>query len=60
MSNGKHAYDSGISPDTKYYNDYHFAQAGWVCPKCHKIWSPQVLECYSCNNCRTSIKSDKF
>lgn len=51
---------SGCSPDIKHYDNYHFGQAGWVCPKCHKIWSSQVLECYSCNNNRTSIKSDKL
>ena len=23
---------------------------GWVCPKCNRVYGPNVLECYRCNN----------
>lgn len=23
---------------------------GWICPKCGKVYAPQVPECYICNN----------
>ena len=22
---------------------------GWECPKCHRVWSPAVLQCADCN-----------
>lgn len=22
---------------------------GWECPKCHRVWGPQVTECEHCN-----------
>jgi len=27
-------------------------QLGWVCPKCGKVISPSIFECYSCNGKR--------
>lgn len=27
-----------------------FAQRGWVCPKCGRIYSPSTPECFYCNN----------
>lgn len=27
-----------------------FAQKGWVCPKCDRVYSPFTPECLHCNN----------
>lgn len=42
--------ESQTVPDIKFYGDYHFGQASWVCPRCGRIWSPCTLECYVCNS----------
>lgn len=23
---------------------------GWACPKCNKVYSPSIMECYKCNS----------
>lgn len=30
--------------------DRMFAQKGWVCPKCDRVYSPFTPECLHCNN----------
>lgn len=25
-------------------------RSGWVCPKCSTVWSPEVEECWQCND----------
>jgi len=31
-------------------NDYiKSSQAGWLCPKCGRIWAPWIAECTICN-----------
>lgn len=30
--------------------DRMFAQKGWVCPKCGRVYSPSTQECFYCNN----------
>jgi uncharacterized OB-fold protein len=30
--------------------DRMFAQKGWVCPKCGRVYSPFTPECFHCNN----------
>ena len=25
-------------------------KTGWICPKCNRVWSPDVLECWICND----------
>jgi len=32
-------------------------QAGWICPKCARIWAPWVQECVICN---LSTKNDNI
>ena len=27
-----------------------FAQQGWECPKCHRVYSPMTTMCYYCGN----------
>ena len=39
-----------MNADVRYYDNYHFGQCGWVCPKCGNIYSPFVQECLNCNN----------
>jgi len=41
--------DSQTIRDVKYFENYHFGQAGWVCPKCGRIWNPLTMGCYHCN-----------
>ena len=28
---------------------YPFAQSGWMCPLCRRVYSPSTTECYHCN-----------
>lgn len=30
---------------------------GWICPKCGKVYGPNVQECYNCNKTETTYSS---
>lgn len=47
--------DSRTVEDVKYFGNYHFGQAGWVCPKCGRIWSPITVGCHYCNSQKEMI-----
>lgn len=29
---------------------------GWECPKCHRVWGPQVTECKACRQAEPSLE----
>lgn len=42
----------GMSNKTEETKGQHIAESpiyGWVCPKCGKVYSPDVQECFTCN-----------
>ena len=42
----------GMSDKTEATKEQHIAESpkyGWVCPKCGKVYAPDVKECFTCN-----------
>jgi len=29
---------------------------GWECPRCHRVYGPQVTECKACRQCEPSLE----
>ena len=37
--------------------NYSFAQQGWQCPICKRIYSPHTFMCYYCSNQETVVST---
>lgn len=39
-------------------NDFNFAQQGWQCPICKRVYSPFTPSCFYCGNEQTITTND--
>lgn len=33
---------------------------GWECPKCHRVFGPQITECFYCNKEEVTISYEEY
>lgn len=43
-----------VTGNHEYYS-INYAQQGWQCPLCKRIYSPTIPECLHCNNNETTL-----
>ncbi len=55
VSYGEYNVNHVYPPYPYHYDWYRPQRLGWECPKCHKVFNPDVQQCWTCGNNNATI-----